>query len=107
MPVAKSVSRNRRAAAGSDARTATSSGSVSPITTALFGLMIPAFSRAMSSSVGPANSLWSMPMFVTTATWASTMFVASQRPSSPTSATTTSTATSANHRNAAAVTASK
>ena len=69
--------------------------------------MIPAFSRAMSASVGPANSLWSMPMFVITATCASTTFVASHRPSSPTSTTATSTAMSANQRNAAAVQASK
>ena len=48
----------------------TSSGSVSPITAAESGLMMPAFSRAMSASVGPANSVWSMPMLVTTATWA-------------------------------------
>jgi len=82
-------------------------GSVSPITAALRGLMMPAFSLAMSASVGPANSVWSMPMFVMTATWASTMLVASQRPSMPTSITATSTAMSANHRNAAAVTASK
>ena len=26
--------------------------------------MIPAFSRAMSASVGPANSVWSIPMLV-------------------------------------------
>ena len=38
------------------------------MTTALPGLMIPAFSRAMSAVVGPANSLWSIPMLVTTAT---------------------------------------
>ena len=82
-------------------------GSVSPITAADVGLMIPAFSRAMSASVGPANSLWSMPMFVTTATWASTTLVASHRPSRPTSTTATSTAVSANQRNAAAVHASK
>ena len=69
--------------------------------------MIPAFSRAMSASVGPANSLWSIPMFVTTATWACTTFVASHLPSSPTSTTATSTAVSANHRNAAAVHVSK
>ena len=61
----------------------------------------------MSVSVGPANSLWSMPMLVTTATWAWTTLVASQRPSRPTSTTATSTAVSANQRNAAAVHASK
>ena len=82
-------------------------GSVSPITTAEPGLMMPAFSRAMSPSVGPANSLWSIPMLVITATWASTTLVASHRPSRPTSITATSTAASANQRNAAAVHASK
>ena len=85
----------------------TRSGSVSPTTTALPGLMMPAFSRAMSASSGPANSVWSSPMLVITATWAFTTLVASQRPSMPTSMTPTSTATSANQRNAAAVTASK
>ena len=69
--------------------------------------MIPAFSRATSTSVGPANSLWSIPMFVITATWAVTTLVASHRPSSPTSTTATSTAVSANQRKAAAVHASK
>ena len=68
--VSKSVPRSRRAAAGASASTATIAGSVSPITAAPVGSMIPAFSRATSASVGPANSLWSMPMFVTTATWA-------------------------------------
>ena len=35
------------------------------------GLTMPAFSRAMSASVGPANSVWSRPTLVTTATCAS------------------------------------
>jgi hypothetical protein len=86
---------------------ATSSGRVSPTTTPLRGFTIPAFSRAMCSRVGPANSVWSIPMFVITATWASTTLVASHRPSSPTSTTMASTATSANHRNADAVRISK
>ena len=77
------------------------------MTTADDGSTIPDFSRAMSASVGPANSVWSMPMLVITATCAWTTFVASQRPSRPTSTTATSTATSANQRNAAAVHASK
>ena len=71
------------------------------------GLMIPDFSAAMWPLVGPANSLWSMPMLVMTATCASHTLVASQRPSSPTSTTATSTARSANQRNAAAVVVSK
>ena len=82
-------------------------GSVSPMIAAESGLMIPAFSRATSASVGPANSLWSIPMLVMTATWASTTLVASHIPSRPTSITPTSTAVSANHRKAAAVHASK
>ena len=49
------------------------------------GLTMPAFSRAMSASVGPAYSVWSSPTLVTTATWPSATFVASQRPSRPTS----------------------
>ena len=69
--------------------------------------MIPDFSLAMSTSVGPANSLWSIPMLVITATWAVTTLVASHWPSSPTSTTAASTAVSANQRKAAAVHASK
>ena len=102
-PSSKSTPRSSRWRRGGARSTSTSSGSVSPMTTADAGLMIPAFSRAMSASVGPANSLWSMPMLVTTATWASTTLVASHRPSRPTSTTATSTAVSANQRNAAAV----
>jgi hypothetical protein len=105
--VSKSVPRSSRDAAGGSDSTATIAGSVSPITAADVGSMIPAFSRAMSASVGPASSLWSIPMFVTTATCARTTFVASHLPSSPTSTTATSTAVSANQRNAAAVHASK
>ena len=105
--VSKSTPRSSRDAAGGSLSTATIAGSVSPITTADDGSTIPAFSRAMSSSVGPANSVWSMPMLVITATWAETTLVASQRPSRPTSTTATSTAMSANQRNAAAVHASK
>jgi hypothetical protein len=48
-----------------------------------------------------------MATLVMTATCASTTFVASQRPSMPTSTTATSMATSANQRNAHAVTISK
>ena len=105
--VSKSMPRTSRVAAGRRESTLTRAGSVSPSTAADCGLMIPDFSRAMSASVGPANSLWSMPMFVTTATWAWTTLVASHSPSSPTSTTATSTAVSANQRKAAAVQASK
>ena len=86
---------------------AASSGSVSPSTSVRPGLTMPAFSAATSSQVGPAYSVWSCPTLVTTATWPSTTLVASHRPSRPTSTTATSTATSANQRNAAAVRISK
>jgi hypothetical protein len=57
--------------------------------------------------VGPANSVWSSPTLVTTATTGSTTLVASQVPSIPTSTTATSTGASAKHQKAAAVTISK
>ena len=46
----------------------TSSGSVSPSTSVEPGFTMPAFSAAMSASVGPAYSEWSKPTLVTTAT---------------------------------------
>ncbi len=82
---------------------ATSVGSVSPTTTRLPGLMMPALSRAMSSRVGPSTSVWSKLTLVRTATSASTTLVQSQRPPKPTSTTATSTASSANQARAAAV----
>ena len=65
--------------------------------------MMPAFSPAMSVSVGPMVSAWSRLTLVTTATWPSATLVASQRPPRPTSTTPASTAMSANQRKAAAV----
>ena len=61
------------------------------------GSTMPAFSAAMSASVGPMYSTWSMLTLVTTATSASTTLVASPVPPRPTSTTATSTATSPNH----------
>ena len=87
-------------------RAATRSGSVSPITAA-DPVDDP---RLLPRHVGqrrPGELVVVHADVVITATWASTTFVASQRPSSPTSITATSTATSANQRNAAAVHASK
>ena len=43
-------------------------GSVSPITAGAPGLKMPAFSRAISSSVAPRYSVWSRPIDVTPAT---------------------------------------
>ena len=58
--------------------------------------MIPAFSRAMSSTSSPRYSTWSSAIGVTTATVPSATFVASQRPPSPTSTIPASTGASAN-----------
>ncbi len=94
-------------AASRSANTSCSSGSVSPSTNVDPGVTMPAFSRAMSSTVGPMYSTWSMLTFVTTATRPSTTFVASPRPPSPTSITAASTAMSPNQCSAAAVRISK
>ena len=59
------------------------------------GLMIPALSVAISSTVPPSQAVWSRETGVTTATAPSAMLVASQVPPSPTSTTATSTGTSA------------
>ena len=56
---------------------------------------------AISGRVGPRYSTWSTLTFVTTATGAATMLVASQVPPTPTSTTATSTASLANQSNAA------
>jgi hypothetical protein len=67
---------------------------------------MPAFSAAIAARVGSATSAWSSCTLVTTATVPSATFVASQRPSMPTSTTATSTLASASSQNAAAVSAS-
>ena len=71
------------------------------------GLTIPAFSRAMSSTVSPRMSVWSRSTGVTTETAASATVVASHEPPIPTSRTITSTGSSANTANASTVRVSK
>ena len=95
------------ACAGISRNTSRKTSSVSPRITMLDGLIIPAFSSAICLTVGPAYSVWSSAIFVITATSELITFVASQRPSIPTSTTATSTASSANQRNIAAVMISK
>jgi len=53
--------------------------------------MMPAFSAAIRSIVSPSTCWWSRPMEVITEASGVTMFVASRRPPSPVSQTTTST----------------
>ena len=71
------------------------------------GLMIPAFSPAISVIVLPSRWVWSMSIGVITATSASATLVASQVPPSPTSTTATSTGASAKAAYAIAVMISK
>ena len=79
----------------------------SPITAGTPRLNIPAFSAAMSSSVAPRYSTWSIPILVTPATSGVITLVASRRPPSPVSITATSTAAVLKKSNAIAVVASK
>ena len=72
------------------------SGSWTPMTATASALMIPDFSSAMASTVSPSIRVWSRLTGVTTATWPSATFVASQAPPSPTSTMATSTGASAN-----------
>ena len=62
------------------------------------GLMMPAFSPAMSARVGPRNSTWSSPTLVTTATWRRPRWWRPSGRPGPTSKTATSTGRSANQR---------
>ena len=80
---------------------------LSAITASEPGLMIPAFSVAMSPTVSPRYSAWSSAIGVRTATLASATLVASHAPPMPTSTTATSTGASANVANAIAVSTSK
>ena len=60
-----------------------------PVTHGTPGLMMPAFSAAISPKVSPKSSVWSSPMFVMTViSGCETTFVASRRPPRPTSSTT-------------------
>ena len=71
------------------------------------GLMMPAFSRAISVTVRPSRWVWSRSIGVTTATPASATLVASQVPPRPTSTTATSIGASAKAAKAIAVMISK
>ena len=77
-------------------RISATSGSCSPMTATAPALMMPLFSVAISSTELPRNRSWSIAIGVTTATWPSATFVASQEPPIPTSTTATSTGASAN-----------
>ena len=100
------VSRATRSRRRVSAKMARRSGSASPSTK-----WCPASRSDLLLGDGlppaPTPSVWSWPTLVSTATAPSATLVASQRPSMPTSITATSTATSANQGNAAAVRISK
>ncbi len=58
---------------------------ISPITTGVFDLIIPAFSKAISAKLLPKNCVWSNPIFVITDSIGEIIFVESRRPPKPTS----------------------
>ena len=70
------------------------SGVCSPITTAVLGFIIPAFSAAICSRVLPKNAVWSNPILVIMDSTGFIMFVQSNRPPSPVSITAISTSLS-------------
>ena len=72
------------------------SGSCGPTTATESALMMPALLPAISVSVSPRYSVWSIPIGVITATLASATLVESQVPPRPTSITAASTGTSPN-----------
>ena len=76
--------------------TSATSTCCSATTATLPGLMIPAFSTAISAGVSPRYLAWSTATGSTTATAASATLVASHEPPMPTSTTATSTGASAN-----------
>ena len=78
-------------------------GSVSPITNGAPGLAMPAFSRAISSSVSPRYFMWSRSILVTALTSGRTTLVLSSRPPSPTSTTAISAPRAAKSAKAIAV----
>ena len=77
-----------------------------PVTARSPRMMIAAFSRAIALTVEPSRSMWSRSTLVIAATPPSQAWVASSRPPRPTSTTARSTASSANQRNATAVSSS-
>ena len=88
-------------------KTACVSGCVSPITQGVCCLMIPAFSAAISASVLPKNSVWSIPILVMTESNGVRILVLSNRPPKPTSMTAISTFCSAKYQKASAMVVSK
>ena len=88
-------------------RTCAASGCCAALTRKPWGLMIPAFSRAICPTVSPSMVVWSRPIGVTTDTAASATLVASHVPPMPTSRTMTSTGSSAKTANARTVRTSK
>ena len=72
-----------------------------------FGLMMPAFSVAICSTVSPSHCMWSMSTGPMMAASALSTLVASHRPPMPTSTMATSTGVSANFQMAMAVSTSK
>ena len=89
-------------------RTAIADGSCGATTTVAPGLMMPALSRAMASTVSPSTCVWSSETGVMTQTSGrATMFVASSVPPSPTSSTWNRRCDWTKQRKAMAVSASK
>ena len=83
------------------------SATSSPITTGVFGFMIPAFSPAILASVLPRNCVWSRLMFVIIDNSGLIMLVQSSLPPNPTSTTAMSTFCCAKYLKAMAVVSSK
>lgn len=67
------------------------SPSASPIITGMRGLIMPAFSDAISGRVSPSSAVWSLEILVMIDSSGVMMLVLSSRPPSPTSITAIST----------------
>ena len=97
-----------RLAFATSSTAARTSPSIAPSTMSRPGFAIPAFSRAMATSVGPSRSVWSRAMrVIAAARGVGITLVASSRPPRPTSTTARSTRASWKARNAASVATSK
>ena len=83
------------------------SGAFWPRTTTVFGLIIPAFSYAISEIDFPSWASWSRAIVVIATPIGCVTFVASNRPPRPTSRTASSTSACLNATKAAAVVTSK
>ena len=88
-------------------KTGSVAGSLSPTTTGTSGLIMPAFSKAISGNVSPSMSQWSSPILVMTLSSGVMILVLSSLPPRPVSITATSTPRSANQLKAMAVVISK